>query len=67
MAKTKLTDEEVMAEIERLKDNPYVKSAQKEVAKKARQKVDPMRKKLYQLRWLEKRGRELCQEVLSYE
>lgn len=66
MAKTKLTDEEVMAEIDRLKDSPYVKEAQKEIAKKARQKVDPMRKKLYRLRWLEKRGKELRCEV-AYE
>lgn len=57
MTKTKLTDEEVMAEIEQLKDSPYVKEAQKRVAKK----VDPLRKKPYQLRWLEKRGRELAQ------
>lgn len=61
MSKTKLTDEEVIAEIERLKDSPYVKTAQKEVAKKARQKVDPLRKKLYQLRWLEKHGRVIVQ------
>lgn len=66
MAKSKLTEAEVVAEIERLKDSPYVKEAQKEVAKKARQKVDPMRKKLYQLRWLEKRGKELRCEV-AYE
>lgn len=58
MSKTKLTDEEVMAEIERLKDSPYVKTAQR----KRSQKTDPLRKKLYQLRWLDKRGRELSQK-----
>lgn len=62
MAKTKLTDEEVMAEIENLQASPYVKKAQQANS----QKVDPARKKLYQLRWLEKRGRELANEA-AYE
>lgn len=61
MSKTKLTDEEVMAEIERLKDNPYVKEAQKEKAEKRRKTYDPLRQKLYHLRYMEKQGRELAQ------
>lgn len=61
MAKTKLTDKEVLAEIDRLKDSPYVKTAQKERAEKRRENYDPLRQKLYQLRYLEKQGRELAQ------
>lgn len=59
MAKTKLTDEQVMAEIEQLKDSPYVKAAKKE--KNQQRTYDPVRQKLYTLRSLEKRGRELAQ------
>lgn len=59
MEKTKLTDEEVMAEIERLKDSPYVK-----LAKKIENQA--LRQKMYQLRSLEKRGRELA-ETLGIE
>lgn len=61
MAKTKLTDEEVMAEIERLKDSPYVKEARKEKAEKRRKSYDPFRQKLYTLRYLEKLGKEIQQ------
>lgn len=59
MTKTKLTDEEVMAEIERLKDNPYVKAGRKE--RNEKRKYDPFRQKLYTLRYLEKIGKEIQQ------
>ena len=54
MAKDILTDAEVELEIERLKESPAVKLAQREQAFKNRR-----RKYLYQLRWYEKHGKEL--------
>ena len=48
-----LSDEEVLAEIEQLKDSPYVK-----IARKANQ----MRQKLYALRYLDKQGRQIAAE-----
>lgn len=53
MKKQALSDNEVIAEIKRLQDNPYVKLA-KQVENKA------LRQRMYQLRSLEKRGRELA-------
>lgn len=53
----KLTDEEVEAEIERLKNDPYVKLARKETNKK--------RARLYQLRWLKKKGKDLADSANS--
>lgn len=54
----KITPEEVVdAEIERLKKTDAVKLAQKEQRLLMRKK-----KWLYQLRWLEKRGKELMAE-----
>ena len=56
--KSKLTDEEVRAEIERLKNSEDVKRAEAEI----RAKQSRARKRLYQLRWLEKRGQKLATE-----
>ena len=53
-----LSDEEVRAEIERLRKSEDVKRAQAEI--NSRQKKE--RKRLYQLRWLEKRGQKLATE-----
>lgn len=49
-----LTDQEVEAEIARLKESPYVKLARKEHALRYRKRTA-----LYNLRLLEKKGREL--------
>ena len=54
MAKDWLTDEQVEMEFERLRNSEYVKLAQKEISVKYK-----MRKYLYQLRYLEKRGKQL--------
>ena len=52
MARKKaLTNEEVLEEIERLKSSPYV-----QVAKENQR----LMKQLYQLRWLEKKGKEIA-------
>lgn len=56
MAKSKLTEEEEMAEIEALRNSPYVKLARK-IENQA------LRQKLYQLRSLEKRGREISKQL----
>ena len=53
-----LSDEEVRAEIERLKNSENVKRAEAEI----RAKQSRARKRLYQLRWLEKRGQKLAAE-----
>lgn len=52
MSKTTMTAEEITAEIERLRKSPYVKLA-RDTANKA------LRQKLYQLRSLDKKGREI--------
>ena len=49
-----LTDEEVEVEIERLKKSPYVKLARREQAVRYRRRT-----MLYNLRMLEKKGRQL--------
>lgn len=54
MAKDNLTDMEVELEIARLSESEAVKLARKEQRFRYRQ-----RQRLYTLRWLEKRGREL--------
>ena len=51
-----LTDAQVQEEIENLKKSEYVKLAAKEIRLKTRK-----RKYLYQLRWMEKRGKELAE------
>lgn len=51
-----LTDAQVDSEIARLRESPYVKLAEKE------QRIRMRRKKyMYQLRWLDKRGRQLAE------
>ena len=62
MPKDTLTDIEVEMEIERLKDSEYVKLVEKEIRLKARQ-----RKYLYQLRWMEKRGKQLHGEGITLD
>ncbi len=54
MARDIMTDESFKAEVERLKASEHVKLAQKEIRLKNKR-----RKYLYQLRWLEKHGKEL--------
>lgn len=62
MAKEMLTDEQVAREIERLKKSDHVRLAQKEVRLKYKQ-----RKWLYQLRYLENRGKQLEEEGMTLE
>ena len=62
MAKDLMTDDQVLQEIERLKNNSHVKLAQKEIRLKYKQ-----RKWLYQLRYLEKRGKQLEANGMTLE
>lgn len=62
MPKDILTDADVEFEIARLRENDHVKLAQEEINIRYRR-----RKYLYQLRWLEKRGRELEQQGYTIE
>lgn len=62
MAKEWLTDEQVEQEIERLKASEAVKLARKEQRLKYK-----YRQKLYTLRVLEKRGRELMKQGVTLE
>lgn len=62
MSKSKLTDEQVEKEIERLKQTREVKLAQLENKIKYKR-----RQALYQLRWLEKHGRELLESGIDEE
>ena len=55
MKNPRLTDKQVEKEIERLKQSEHVKLAMKE----QRVKADRRRKYLADLRWMEKRGKEL--------
>jgi hypothetical protein len=50
------TSEQIQAEIERLKSSPYVK-----LAKKAEN--DMLRQRLYQLRSLEKKGKQIAETL----
>lgn len=61
MAKDLMTDDQVQ-EIERLKNSSHVKLAQKEIRLKYKQ-----RKWLYQLRYLEKRGKQLEANGMTLE
>ena len=54
MAKEFFTDEQVDAEIERLRNSPHVKLARREEAVRNRR-----RQYMYQLRFYEKKGKEL--------
>ena len=60
MAKDVLTDEQMAMEIEQLKSSDFVKLAQKEIYVKSKR-----RRYLYQLRWLEKRGKELAAQGVT--
>ena len=62
MAKDWLTDEQVEEQIAELKQSEYVKLARKELRMKYKR-----RQTLYQLRNLEKRGRELSDAGISYD
>ena len=55
--KKRITDEEVLREIEALKNDPDYRRGVKE-CRKRQKPVDPMRNKLYQMRWAAKIGRE---------
>ena len=60
--KSDLTDEQVELEIERLSNSPLVKLARKEQRLK-----NARRQNLYTLRYLEKRGKELKNNGVTYE
>lgn len=62
MARDYMTDEQVAEEVERLKDSDYVRLAQKEIRLKSKR-----RKWMYQLRWLEKRGKQLESQGITIE
>lgn len=62
MAQVNLTDEQVEQEIERLKQSPYVKLANKERRVRSRR-----RQYLYGLRQLEKKGKELAAAGFTME
>lgn len=53
-----LTKEE-QAELEALKNDPLVKLANATI----RKGTDPEKKKLYQLRWLRKKGQQIAEEL----
>ena len=57
--KKAISDEEVRAEIERLKNSEDVKRGQK--AANAKRNVPKERQLLYRLRWLEKQGKKLAE------
>lgn len=57
-----MTDESYKAEVERLKASEHVKLAQKEIRLKNKRK-----KYLYQLRWLEKHGKELAAQGMTLD
>lgn len=62
MAKDFLTDSQVEEEIERLTDSPLVKLARKELRLKYKR-----RQRLYNLRNLEKRGKELADAGITLD
>lgn len=62
MAKTYLTDEQVEAEIEKLKKSEFVKLAKKEEQIRYRR-----RQYLYGLRQYEKKGKELAKSGITIE
>lgn len=62
MRKTEITDEQVQEEIERLTEDDFVKIARLE--QRIRYKS---RQKLYALRNLQKRGKELAEAGLTYD
>lgn len=62
MARIVMTDEAYKAEVERLKASEHVKLAQREINLRNKRK-----KYLYQLRWLEKHGKELAAKGYTLE
>lgn len=62
MAREIMSDAEVSMEIERLKSSPHVKLAEKEIRLRYKE-----RKWLYQLRYLEKRGKQLEADGMTME
>lgn len=62
MARDYLSDLEVEMEIERLNESEFVKMAQKEIRLKYKRRL-----RLYNLRSLEKRGRQLAAEGATLE
>ncbi len=62
MKHEKLTDAQVEAEIKRLNNSQYVKLAQKEIRLKYKRRLH-----LYNLRSLEKRGKQLAEEGATLE
>ncbi len=62
MATEKLTDAQVETEIKRLNKSPFVKLAQKEIRLKYKRRLH-----LYNLRSLEKRGKQLAEEGATLE
>ena len=63
MAREILTLEQVEEEITRLKQSEHVKLAMKE----QRIKADKRRKYLADLRWLEKRGKQLAESGITFD
>lgn len=62
MSRETLTDEQVEAEIEKLHDSEYVKLAQ--YANRLRYR---RRQYMYQLRWLEKRGKAMANNGVTWD
>ncbi len=58
-----LNDQE-RKELEELKNDPNVKAAMRDLGRRNRQNGDPEKKKLYQYRWLKKKGQTLLQQNL---
>jgi len=54
-----MLSEKERLEMEQLQKDPLVKLAQATITKK----VDPEKKKLYQLRWLQKQGKKIVDET----
>lgn len=57
-----MLSEKEKSEVENLKQDPLVKLAQRALI----QKVDPEKKRLYQLRWLRKQGEKMVKAARSY-
>lgn len=62
MQNEKMTDAQVETEIKRLNNSPFVKLAQKEMRLKYKRRL-----RLYNLRSLEKRGKQLAKEGATLE
>ena len=62
MRREMLTDEQVEFEIKKLWNSPYVKLVKREQNIKYKR-----RQQLYQLQWMEKRGRQLAADGITME